>query len=135
LTFQGRWFLASRGLALTVGLIGITGGAIEVSALPAGSLSTGSNSTIDIAQVGASVIYVNAALGQDAPTSGKTEATPLKTISYALQQAEPGTTIQLSSGSYTAQSGEVFPLILRPGVTAGMNRIKAPLRPSLAAAR
>ncbi len=117
MTFQGRWFLASRSLALTVGLIGITGGAIEVSALPAGSLASGSTSTIEIAQVGASIIYVNAALGQDAPTSGKAEATPLKTISYALQQAEPGTTIQLASGSYTAQSGEVFPLILRPGVT------------------
>ena len=122
MAFQGHWlqnrlFLVFRSLAFTVSLLslGMTIGG-SASALPVAP-STKSTSAVQMAQVGVSVVYVNSALGQDGPTSGKTEATPLKTISYALQQAEPGTTIQLASGSYTAQGGEVFPLILRPGVT------------------
>ena len=122
MAFQGHWlqnrlFLVFRSLAFTVSLLslGMTIGG-SASALPVAP-STKATSAVQMAQVGISVVYVNSALGQDGPTSGKTEATPLKTISYALQQAEPGTTIQLASGSYTAQGGEVFPLILRPGVT------------------
>lgn len=64
----------------------------------------------------ANVIYVNSALGQDTSGAGKTSAVPLKTITYALQQAQPGTVIQLSSGSYTKDSGEVFPIVLKPGI-------------------
>ena len=128
MTFQGHWlqnrlFLAShcsnsRRLALTVSLLSlaVTIAGSSVSALPV-TPAAKAMPAVTMAQVGTSVIYVNSALGQDGPTSGKTEATPLKTISYALQQAEPGTIIQLASGSYTAQGGEVFPLILRPGVT------------------
>jgi parallel beta-helix repeat protein len=62
------------------------------------------------------VIYVNPAIGSDNPTVGKAEATPFKTITFALQQAQPGTIVQLASGSYTAQTGEVFPLNLKSGV-------------------
>lgn len=127
MTFQGHWlqnrlFLASyrstsRSLIVTVSLLSlavtIAGSASALPVTPAAK----SASAVQMAQAGISVVYVNSALGQDGPTSGKTEATPLKTITYALQQAEPGTTIQLASGSYTAQGGEVFPLILRPGVT------------------
>ncbi len=74
-------------------------------------------SSFQLAQAGTMVLYVNAALGQDSPTSGKAEASPLKTIAYALQQAQPGTLIQLAPGSYTSSSGEVFPLVMKPGVT------------------
>ncbi len=134
MTFQGRWYqnyglLASRSMAVTVTLLGLTSltttavlaaqsqnTAQPITPSLAKSQASGLNSGA-IAQVGASVIYVNPALGQDSATAGKTQATPLKTITYALQQAEPGTLIQLASGSYTAQSGEVFPLILRPGIT------------------
>ena len=64
------------------------------------------------------VIYVNAATGTDsAGESGSTEATPDKTIAYALKQAPPGTVIQLAPGSYSDKTGEVFPLVLKPGVT------------------
>ncbi|MBD2326058.1 DUF1565 domain-containing protein [Alkalinema sp. FACHB-956] len=63
----------------------------------------------------AKIIYVNSALGQDTATGG-TEVAPLKSITYALQQAQPGTVIQLASGSYTKDNGEVFPLILKPGI-------------------
>ncbi|MGI0490658.1 DUF1565 domain-containing protein [Alkalinema pantanalense CENA528] len=66
--------------------------------------------------ISAPILYVNSALGQDIPTGGKTDATAFKTITYALQQAQPGTVIQLSSGSYTKDSGEVFPLRLKSGI-------------------
>ncbi len=69
-----------------------------------------------IAQVAAGVVYVNPAIGSDSPTGGKAEATPFKTITFALQQAQPGTIVQLASGSYTAQTGEVFPLNVKSGV-------------------
>jgi len=44
-------------------------------------------------------------------------AAPFRTITYAIQQAKPGTLIQLAPGNYTAESGETFPLVLTPGIT------------------
>jgi parallel beta-helix repeat protein len=128
MTFQGRWYqnhrvLASRSIAVTISLFSLTSytTAAALAAQPMGNPITQPQasrlSSGTIAQVSTSILYVNPALGQDSATAGKTEATPFKTITYALQQAEPGTLIQLASGSYTEQSGEVFPLILRPGVT------------------
>ncbi len=102
------WAIAGICASLTIGHCSAIANPVE--------MSTGF-STVQIAQAGTMVLYVNPALGQDSPTSGKAEASPLKTISYALQQAQPGTLIQLSSGSYTTSSGEVFPLIMKPGVT------------------
>ncbi|MBR8834130.1 MAG: DUF1565 domain-containing protein [Stigonema ocellatum SAG 48.90 = DSM 106950] len=65
----------------------------------------------------ASVIYVNPQTGQDSTGAGNTEATPYKTITYALNQAQAGTVIQLASGTYNKQSGEQFPLLIKQGVT------------------
>jgi parallel beta-helix repeat protein len=76
-------------------------------------------STPPVAQVplSADVIHVNPGIGSDAPGAGNTTATPYRTITYALQQVKGSSTvIQLAPGSYTEQSGEVFPLILKPGV-------------------
>lgn len=64
----------------------------------------------------ATLIYVNPASGTDASGAG-TESNPYRTIAYALQQATPGTYVQLARGSYTASSGEIFPLNVPPGVT------------------
>jgi len=64
----------------------------------------------------ATVIYVNPNTGTDSDSAGQTEAAPVKTITYALNKAQPGTVIQLASGSYTAQTGEVFPLEIKQGV-------------------
>lgn len=71
-----------------------------------------------VAQVplSATVIYVNPGTGADNPGAGVSEAQPYRTITYALQQATGSTVIQLAPGSYTEQSGEVFPLTLKPGV-------------------
>jgi parallel beta-helix repeat protein len=75
--------------------------------------------TTQIAQtpVGAKVLYVNPSTGTDADGAGSSEASAYRTISYALQKASSGTIIQLSPGSYTSQTGEVFPLVLKEGVT------------------
>jgi parallel beta-helix repeat protein len=112
---QGNPVMSAQGLviagvcaSLSIGSCSALAGPIEI---PQGS------TTVQIAQAGTMVLYVNSALGQDSPTAGKAEASPLKTISYALQQAQPGTLIQLASGSYTTNSGEVFPLLMKPGVT------------------
>jgi parallel beta-helix repeat protein len=63
----------------------------------------------------AQTIYVNAATGNDAASAG-IESAPYRTISYALQQANTGTTIRVASGTYSVETGERFPLQLKPGV-------------------
>lgn len=59
------------------------------------------------------ILYVNPQSGTDSASAGKTEVAPYRTISYALQQATPGTTIQLASGKY---NNEAFPLIIKSNV-------------------
>ena len=85
-----------------------------VMALPATALIEPSTS---IAQVpaGATVVYVNQSTGSDSTSAGS-QTTPYRTISYALQQAASGTVVQLAPGSYTADTGEVFPLVVKRGV-------------------
>ncbi|MBW4524771.1 MAG: DUF1565 domain-containing protein [Phormidium tanganyikae FI6-MK23] len=63
-----------------------------------------------------SILYVNPTLGSDQTTAGRTDAAPFRTITFAMQQASAGTVIQLAPGSYTQQSGEQFPVVLKPGV-------------------
>jgi parallel beta-helix repeat protein len=66
--------------------------------------------------IGAQIIYVNPNTGSDTAGAGSSEATPVRTITYALQQASSGSTVQLAPGSYTADTGEVFPLVVKRGV-------------------
>ena len=63
------------------------------------------------------VVYVNSQSGQDSTGAGNAEATPYKTITYALNQAQQGTVIQLAPGTYSKDSGEQFPLEIKQGVT------------------
>ncbi|PPS45430.1 DUF1565 domain-containing protein [Chroococcidiopsis sp. TS-821] len=63
------------------------------------------------------VIYVNPQTGTDSAGAGTTAATPYRTITYALNQAQPGTAIQLAPGTYSSETGEVFPLTIKQGVT------------------
>ncbi|MDZ8087733.1 MAG: DUF1565 domain-containing protein [Nostoc sp. DedQUE12b] len=65
----------------------------------------------------AAAIYVNPATGADRAGAGATLAAPYKSISFALSQAQPGAVIQLAPGNYNQESGETFPLLLKPGVT------------------
>ncbi len=69
------------------------------------------------APVTAAAIYVNPATGTDSAGAGATSSAPYKSISFALSQAQPGAVIQLAPGNYNQESGETFPLSLKPGVT------------------
>ncbi|MBW4579723.1 MAG: DUF1565 domain-containing protein [Tildeniella nuda ZEHNDER 1965/U140] len=62
------------------------------------------------------VLLVNPAVGNDAVADGSDRA-PFKTIAHVLQVAQPGTTILLSPGTYSQETGETFPLRLKPDVT------------------
>jgi parallel beta-helix repeat protein len=67
--------------------------------------------------VGATVLNVNPTTGNDV-VGGGSAATPLKTITFALTQVKPtATVIQLTPGVYSKESGETFPLKLKPNVT------------------
>jgi parallel beta-helix repeat protein len=78
--------------------------------------------TTDAGQLGVktmsqvNVVFVNPSMGDDKTGNGS-EGTPLKTITQALKLANPNTVIMLSSGNYTAETGESFPLILKPNVS------------------
>lgn len=60
------------------------------------------------------MLYVNPSLGLD--TAPGTEQSPLKTVTQALNLARPNTVIMLAPGTYSANTGEVFPLQLKSGV-------------------
>jgi len=67
-----------------------------------------------IVQSAGSVIYVNPTSGND-NASGQAQS-PLKTITVALDRATPSSTIVLTPGTYSIETGEVFPIQLKPGV-------------------
>ncbi|MDX2273374.1 MAG: DUF1565 domain-containing protein [Cyanobacteriota bacterium] len=59
-------------------------------------------------------IFVDATNGSDTSGDGS-QAAPYQTITYAVERASAGSLIQLLPGSYTAESGEVFPIKLKAG--------------------
>ena len=63
----------------------------------------------------AQVIYVDPINGVDSDTGGN-QASPFRTLTYALQKAEPGVTVQLAPGTYSRQTGEIFPISVPDGV-------------------
>ena len=65
---------------------------------------------------GYTVIHVNAQSGQDQQGDGS-QLRPYQTITQALTSAEANTLILLSGGVYSADSGEIFPIVLQPRVT------------------
>ena len=67
-------------------------------------------------QQGGNVLFVNSNVGNDTMGNGSEHA-PFKTITKALQVAQPHNVIVLSSGTYSTSSGETFPLLLKPGVS------------------
>lgn len=62
------------------------------------------------------VLFVNPSGGDDSTGNGN-ESAPVKTITQALRLAKTNTVIMLSTGTYSAEIGEIFPLILKPGVS------------------
>ena len=63
----------------------------------------------------AQVIYVDSRAGNDA--SAGTFGAPVRTITQAIAAAKPGMVIQLAPGTYSADTGEQFPLKVPAGVT------------------
>ncbi|WP_016952537.1 DUF1565 domain-containing protein [Anabaena sp. PCC 7108] len=61
------------------------------------------------------VLFVNPSAGDDKLGNGSDRA-PWQTITQALKLAQPNSLIILSPGTYSAATGEVFPLFLKPGV-------------------
>ncbi len=81
---------------------------------PAATQQSRSRATVQyLAQ--SQVLYVNPVQGRDGEGGG-TQQTPFRTITYALQIAQPGTVIQLASGTYSPETGEVFPIMIPDGV-------------------
>ena len=62
------------------------------------------------------LIHVNALSGSDVSGDGS-QFRPLQSIHHALQMAEPNSIILLDPGEYGTETGENFPIMLRPGVT------------------
>ncbi len=61
------------------------------------------------------ILYVSATTGNDQGQGN--QQSPFQTITRALQSAQPNTAIILATGTYSEQTGEQFPLMLRPNVT------------------
>ncbi len=106
-------------LFLTVGLTTITTALPSTSSnIAVAQISSMSEDLIlsenSISQV--NVLFVNPSVGNDQKTNGS-ENTPLKTITQALQIAKDNTVIRLAKGTYSAETGEQFPLILKKGVS------------------
>ncbi|WP_051039820.1 DUF1565 domain-containing protein [Synechococcus sp. PCC 7336] len=64
----------------------------------------------------ARTVFVDVTRGSDSQGNGSQTA-PLRTITAALRFALPGTTVQLAPGTYSAATGEVFPISIPTGVT------------------
>lgn len=100
---------------VTLLLLGSASAVIPAWANPAPGFAGVPTRQIAQTPASATVLYVNQANGSDTANAGS-ETTPYRTITYALQQATPGTVVQLTPGSYTADTGEVFPLVVKKGV-------------------
>ncbi|NRB09201.1 MAG: DUF1565 domain-containing protein [Richelia sp.] len=112
---QGKNFrFLSAGVSA---LLMVSGGAMllptEVNANQQGS----NNILMAQTPVTGTGMYVNPETGSDTDGAGATAQAPYKTISFALSKAQAGTTIQLAPGTYSADTGEQFPLNIKSGVT------------------
>ncbi len=115
------------GLPVTTILLGLTF-SIFSQAIPSRMVPLGLGGTTALAQstqddrvrnldltIEKKFLFVNPVTGNDTSGDG-TQDSPLKTITQALQAAQPNTVIVLSSGIYSSDMGETFPLLLKPGI-------------------
>ena len=104
---------------VTVSLTAITptllGASSNIAIAQISSMSEGETlSENSISQV--NVLFVNPSIGNDNGANGS-ESSPLKTITQALRIAKDNTVIKLSKGTYSAETGEQFPLIVKKGIS------------------
>ncbi|MEH2465059.1 DUF1565 domain-containing protein [Nostoc sp.] len=123
-------FFSFSVLSFTVGMVGVFLGTSLGSA--SAKLAVGEASrregiaqiplTPDSAPLGektnsqVKVLFVNPSGGDDSRGNGS-ESAPVKTITQALRLANTNTVIMLSTGTYSVETGEIFPLILKPGIS------------------
>ncbi|MBF2002584.1 MAG: DUF1565 domain-containing protein [Synechococcales cyanobacterium M58_A2018_015] len=62
------------------------------------------------------IVFVDPRTGRDQPTGG-TESAPFRTLTYALEMAQPQTVIRLAPGTYRRETGERFPILMKADVT------------------
>ena len=114
-----RWAQGSAALVLTLGSLAVLPAYGDSSIQVSSSSSTAAPSPAS-SQVRRdyTVLHVSPSNGSDSQGSGS-ESQPFQTITQALSQAPPAgsTVILLSPGRYSRESGEQFPLQLRPGIT------------------
>ena len=118
---QGRMARRLAPVSLRAGLVSLLLLTLGVPAIASSSLPTATRdrpTPASTAQIPASarVLYVNPARGDDSSSAGGSEANAYRTITYALRQASANTVIQLAPGTYSRDSGEVFPLTIPAGV-------------------
>lgn len=109
--------IARRSLTVALGLgLAITVGHSATPMLAADA-ATAEEEAIAQVPTAARTLYVNPLQGQDSEDGGS-ESRPLRTIGYAIELASSSgvTVVQLAPGSYTVDSGETFPLQLKPGI-------------------
>ncbi|NJP09418.1 MAG: DUF1565 domain-containing protein [Leptolyngbyaceae cyanobacterium RU_5_1] len=104
----------SLGLLSGVSAILLEDGCAKAQTDPATQLASVVQSAGN--QVAASVLYVDPIHGNNGTADGSDRA-PFKTITHALQVAQPNTVILLASGTYSAETGESFPIALQPRIT------------------
>lgn len=106
------FFLTASFLSITTTLLSISSHtAIAQISQMSESETLSENS---ISQV--NVLFVNPSIGNDTKANGSQSA-PLKTITQALRIAKDNTVIRLTKGTYSAETGEQFPLIIKKGVS------------------
>ncbi|MEC4812879.1 MAG: DUF1565 domain-containing protein [Scytonema sp. PMC 1069.18] len=103
-------------VSIAVAYVALLGTKLDatIAQMPTKTANEGQPGVQTMSQV--NVLFVNPSVGDDRAGNGA-ENTPFKTITKALQAAHPNTVIMLSRGTYTAETGENFPLILKPKVS------------------
>lgn len=105
-------YLSQSPLLAALTLVGLTAGTIAPLSPPAIAEVPAPQHLSQAASAG---VYVDPKRGSD--TSPGSPSAPLKTIAQALRRAQPGTVVQLAAGTYSIETGEVFPLQVPPGVS------------------
>jgi parallel beta-helix repeat protein len=99
---------------LTFSILGLTTASVLCSASLVLAQPLKSGEVVAQVPTSANKLFVNPA---GTATGNGSEAAPFKTITQALQVAGENSVIVLASGTYSAESGETFPLVLKSGVS------------------
>jgi len=112
---RGNWSSVAMtpvmiGLAtMTLGVLGW-----RTTAIAADLPSPDSTPVTQLTSTASTLLFVNPSLGNDAAEGS--QRSPFRTITHALQVAPRNTMILLVPGTYSAETGETFPLVMKPGV-------------------